>query len=234
MQTIAILSQKGGTGKTTLTLHLAVAAERDGRTAAVIDLDPQASAAGWSDARKTDSPAVVPVPSARLAHALEAAKANGASIVFIETAPQPRDAPHGRGAAPASAEAADLVLIPCRPGILDLRAIGMTARAVKLAGKPAYVVLNAMPSRAPNVLADARAAVAVHHLDVAPVVMQQRAAYAHALIGGQTAQEYEPSGKATEEIGRLYEWVKEELSRMPAKVPAMRQAGKTASRKAAV
>ena len=228
MQTVAILSQKGGTGKTTLTLHLAVAAERDGRTAAVIDLDPQASAAGWSDARKTDSPAVVPVPSARLAHALEAAKANGASIAFIDTAP------HASDAALASAEAADLVLIPCRPGILDLRAIGMTARAVKLAGKPAYVVLNAMPSRAPNVLADARAAVAVHHLDVAPVVMQQRAAYAHALIGGQTAQEYEPSGKATEEIGRLYEWVKSELAKRPAALPAMQQASKAKSRKAAV
>ena len=227
MQTVAILSQKGGTGKTTLTLHLAVAAERDGRTAAVIDLDPQASAAGWGDARQGDSPAVVPVPSARLAHALEAAEAGGASIAFIDTAP------HASDAAFASAEAADLVLIPCRPGILDLRAIGMTARAVKLAGKPAYVVLNAMPSRASNVLADARAAVAVHGLEVAPFITQQRAAYAHALIGGQTAQEYEPGGKAAEEIGRLYEWVKGELNRMPAKLPAMRQAGKTASRKVA-
>ena len=228
MQTVAILSQKGGTGKTTLTLHLAVAAERDGRTAAVIDLDPQASAAGWSDARKNESPAIVPVPFARLAHALEAAEANGASIAFIDTAP------HASDAALASAEAADLVLIPCRPGILDLRAIGMTARAVKLAGKPAYVVLNAMPSRAPNVLADARAAVAVHGLEVAPVVTQQRAAYAHALIGGQTAQEYEPGGKAAEEIGRLYEWVKSELAKAPAKVPAIQQPSKTRSRRAAV
>ena len=228
MQTVAILSQKGGTGKTTLTLHLAVAAERDGRTAAVIDLDPQASAAGWSDARESESPAVVPVPSARLAQALKAAEAGGASIAFIDTAP------HASDAAFASAEAADLVLIPCRPGILDLRAIGMTARAVKLAGTPAYVVLNAMPSRAPNVLADARAAVAVHGLEVAPIITQQRAAYAHALIGGLTAQEYEPTGKAAEEIGRLYAWVRDELNRLPAKLPAMQQTSKAASRKVAV
>lgn len=228
MQTVAILSQKGGTGKTTLTLHLAVAAEKNGQTAAVIDLDPQASASGWSDARAGDTPAVVPVPSARLTHALEAAERGGALIAFIDTAP------HASDAAFASAEAADLVLIPCRPGILDLRAIGMTARAVKLAGKPAYVVFNAMPSRAPHVLADARAAVAVHGLEVAPVVTQQRAAYAHALIGGQTAQEYEPAGKAAEEVARLYAWVQEELKRVPVKLTAVQQGGKPASRRIAV
>lgn len=228
MRTVAILSQKGGTGKTTLTLHLAVAAERAGQTAAVVDLDPQASASGWSDARRSETPAVVPVPSARLMHALEAAAAGGASIAFIDTAP------HASDAALASAEAADLVLIPCRPGILDLRAIGMTARAVKLAGTPAYVVLNAMPSRAPNVLADARAAVAVHGLEVAPIATQQRAAYAHALIGGQTAQEYEPAGKAADEIKRLYTWMHGELARIPAKLPAIRQSNEQAKRKGAV
>lgn len=227
MKTVAILSQKGGTGKTTLALHLAVAAERAGETAAVIDLDPQASASGWSDARKGETPAVVPVPFARLTHALEAAKAGGASIAFIDTAP------HASDAALASAEIADLVLIPCRPGILDLRAIGMTARAVKLADVLAYVVLNAMPSRAPNVLADARAAVEVHGLEVAPVYTQQRAAYAHALIGGQTAQEYEPSGKASEEIGRLYTWMKSELEKTAAKLPATRQLGSTKAKRRA-
>ena len=225
MLTVAILSQKGGTGKTTLTLHLAVAAERDGQVAAVIDLDPQASASGWSDARKSETPVVVPMPSARLGHALDAAKAGGATIAFIDTAP------HASDAALASAEVADLVLIPCRPGILDLRAIGMTARAVKLAGTPAYVVLNAMPSRAPNVLADACAAVTVHGLEVAPVVTQQRAAYAHALIGGQTAQEYEPAGKATEEIERLYAWMRDELAKRDAKLPAMRQVSKRPSKR---
>ena len=68
-----------------------------------------------------------------------------------------------------------------------------------------------MPNRAPNVLADARAAVAVHGLEVAPVNLQQRAAYAHALTAGQTAQEYEPSGKAAEDIASLYEWMREHI-----------------------
>jgi len=228
MYTVAILSQKGGTGKTTLTLHLAVASERAGKAAAVIDLDPQASAAGWKDSRTGETPVVVPVPSSRLPQALEAAKAGGAALTLIDTAP------HATDAALAAAEAADLVLIPCRAGILDLRAIGTTARAVKLAGKPAYVVLNAMPPRAPNVLADARAAVAVHGLQVAPFTIQQRAAYAHALTAGQTAQEYEPFGKAADEISQLYAWLGHELEPLIAKLPATRQRGNKASHKDAV
>lgn len=226
MHTIAILSQKGGTGKTTLTLHLAVAAERARQSVVVIDLDPQASAAGWKDSRPGETPVVVPVPSSRLPQALEAARAGGAGLALIDTAP------HATDAALAAAEVADLVLIPCRPGILDLRAIGTTARAIKIAGKPAYVVLNAMPPRAPNVLADAIAAVAVHGLQVAPITMQQRAAYAHALTAGQSAQEYDPMSKAAEEFSQLYAWVRRQLGPRIAKLPATRQRGNKAAKKA--
>ena len=201
MRTIAILSQKGGTGKTTISLHLAVAAQTAGRAVVVIDLDPQASAAGWKDSRSDEEPVVVSVPASRLPQTLQAAESGGAEVAIIDTAP------HSGEVALAAAEAADLVLIPCRPGILDLRAIGTTARVVKLAGKPAYVVLNTVPPRASHVLADARAAVAVHGLDVAPIALQQRAAYAHALTAGQTAQEYERGGKAAEEIASLYGWL---------------------------
>jgi chromosome partitioning protein len=201
MQTIAILSQKGGSGKTTLALHLAVAAEQAGKIAAVIDIDPQASAAGWKDSRTSETPVVVSIPAARLAQALEAARSAGADLALIDSAP------HSSDVALAAAEAANFVLIPCRPGILDLRAIGTTARIVKLAGKQGFVVLNAMPPNAPNVLSDARAAVAVHGLDVAPVAVQQRAAFAHALTVGKTANEYDPKGKATEEISQLYQWL---------------------------
>jgi chromosome partitioning protein len=126
--------------------------------------------------------------------------------VIIDTAP------HAGEVAIAAAEAADLVLIPCRPAILDLRAIGATARIVKLAGKPAYVVLNTLPPRASSILADAKAAVAIHGLEVAPITLQQRAAYAHALTAGQTAQEYEKGGKAAEEIALLYKWISARLS----------------------
>jgi chromosome partitioning protein len=206
MKTIAILSQKGGAGKTTLCLHLAVAAQLAGQTVVVIDLDPQTSAAGWKDSRNTDNPVVVAVPESRLLHALKTAKEGGADLVFIDSAP------HARDVALAAAEVSDLILIPCRPGILDLRAIGPTARIAKLAGKLTFVVLNAMPNRAPNVLADAREAVAVHGLAVAPVFLQQRASYAHSLTAGQTAQEYERGGKAAQDVTDLYKWLLKEIT----------------------
>jgi chromosome partitioning protein len=205
MKTVAVESQKGGSGKTTTTLNLAVAAGQAGKAVVVIDLDPQASAAGWKDSRTTEAPVVVSVPPARLPQALQAALEGGADLALIDTAP------HAESAALAAAKAADLILIPTRPGILDLRAIGTTADLVKIAGKPAFVVLNAIPPGATRLIEDARAAAAVHGLEVAPVVIEQRAALSHSLTAGQTAQEYEPHGKAAEEIARLYAWLQEQL-----------------------
>lgn len=205
MKTVAILSQKGGAGKTTLALHIAAAAEAARISTAVIDLDPQASAAGWKDSRPGDSPVVISLPHTRLPNGLQAAEEGGAGLVVIDTAP------HSEAAAMAATRAADLVLIPCRPGILDLRAIGTTAELVKLAGKRAFVVLNAMPPRATNLLADATEAVRQHGLEVAPVTLQQRAAYAHALTAGQAAPEYEPGGKAAGEVASLFKWLKKTL-----------------------
>jgi chromosome partitioning protein len=207
MRIVAVLSQKGGTGKTTVSLHLAVAAERHGLSAFVADLDPQASAAGWKDSRPGERPAVIAIPHTRLAAALQAATGAGADLCIIDTAP------HLEAAAMAAARAADLCLIPCRPNILDLRAIGSTAELCRIASKPAFVVLNAVPVRATAILADAQAAVAVHGLPLAPVTIQQRAAYAHSLTAGQTATEYEPEGKAAEEMDALFAWL---LAALPA------------------
>jgi chromosome partitioning protein len=136
-----------------------------------------------------------------LRKALEVAAGAGASLVLIDSAP------HSADAAVATAEAADLILIPCRAGILDLRAIATTARIVKVTGKPAFVVLNAAPIRAPRLMEDAIAAVQQQGLAVAPVIIHQRSAYVHSLTAGQTAEEYEPEGKAAEEIGELFKWL---------------------------
>jgi chromosome partitioning protein len=206
MKTVAVEAGKGGSGKTTTTLNLAVAATLAGKTVVVIDLDPQASAAGWKDSRTAENPVVVSVPPVRLPQALQTARDGGADLVLIDTAP------HAETPALAAAKAADLILIPTRPGILDLRAIGSTADLVKIAGKRAFVVLNAIPPGATRLVDDARAAAAVHGLEVAPVVIEQRAALSHSLTAGQTAQEYEPAGKAAEEIGQLYTWLCNQLA----------------------
>ena len=115
MYTITLVAQKGGTGKTTLAINLAVAAEAVGHRAVLIDLDPQASAAGWGDHRTLARPVVAPVPATRLDDALGTARAHGADLAIIDTAP------HSESSALEAARAADLALIPLRPGILDLR-----------------------------------------------------------------------------------------------------------------
>ncbi len=197
MKTLAIISQKGGAGKTTLALHLAVAARIKKKTAAIIDLDPQASAANWGDSREDEYPAVVSAQPARLVKVLAAAKEAGAKLAVIDTAP------HSESAALAAARAADLVIIPCRPAILDLRAIGSTVDLVKLAKAKACIVLNAVPSRG-TLAEEAVEAVSSYGVKVLPVRVGQRAAFVHALTAGQTAQEYEPNGKAAKEIKDLY------------------------------
>ena len=205
MKTISIVSQKGGAGKTTLALHLAVAAEQAGKPTVIVDLDPQASSAKWGDSRSQESPVVVSAQSARLAKVLETAEEQGAVLAILDTAP------HSENSALAAVRAADLILIPCRPAILDLRAIGDTVDLIKLAKKTATVVLNAVPPRG-SLDKEAQDAVAAYGISVAPVTVGQRAAFTHALTEGKVAQEYEPAGKAAEEIKELYMWICKQLN----------------------
>ena len=200
MKTLAVISQKGGAGKTTLALHLAVGAIAAGKSAAVVDLDPQASAAGWRDTRTAEEPAVVSAQAARLSQVLEAARGNGADLAIIDTAP------HSEASALAAARAADLILVPCRPAILDLRAVGSTIDLARLAGKPSAVVLNAVPPRG-GLADEAAAAIGNYGVPVSPIRLGHRAAFVHALTAGQTAQEYEPEGKGAEEVTHLYMWL---------------------------
>jgi chromosome partitioning protein len=139
MKTIAIISQKGGAGKTTIALNFAVAAIRSGAPSVVIDIDPHARANCWHDLRENNAPVVVSAQAARLPAILETAKENGAAIVFIDTAP------HSESAALAVARLADLVLVPCRPSLLDLKAITTTIDLAALAKTPALAVLNTVP-----------------------------------------------------------------------------------------
>ena len=128
MDVIAIIAQKGGTGKTTLALSMAVAAHRAGRTAAIIDLDPQASASNWGDRRKANQPAIVSAQPARLPQILEAAEESGADLIVIDTPPRAEQA------AIAAARAAHLVLVPCRPSIFDLETFSTTLDLIAAVG----------------------------------------------------------------------------------------------------
>jgi chromosome partitioning protein len=206
MHTIAILSQKGGAGKTTLAVHLAVEAEKSGFSTAIIDLDPQASATGWADSRQQETPSVVSTQASRLRQVLDVAKQEGAKLTIIDTAP------HSEGAALAAAREADLILIPCRPAILDLRAISQSVDLARIAGKPAAIVLNAVPSRG-TLAAEAVQAIESYGVNAAPFTFGQRAAFVHCLTAGMTAQEFEPAGKAAAEVAELFRWMLQELEK---------------------
>ncbi len=197
LRTLAIVSQKGGAGKTTLALNLAVAAERDGIHALILDIDPQASATAWADNRAAPVPVVRPCPAHRIARALEEAAREGMDLAIIDTAP------HAEGAALAAARAADLIVIPCRPALFDLHAVAGSLDIARLARTPAVAVLNAAPPRGP-LAAEARAALAGAGLEVLDVALGQRAAFVHALTAGQGVLEYEPNGKAAREVERLH------------------------------
>ena len=206
MKIIAIVSQKGGVAKTTLALHLATAFNQNDYGAVVLDLDPQASAAEWKDYREAELPAVQSIQPARLDRVLNEAREIGADVVIIDTAP------HYDGPALEAARRADLVLVPTQPSILDLRALGKTADLLKVAKNDrVFAILNAVPAQTGDADNAATAIAGDIGLTVAPVRLGMRLAYKRSLIGGQTAQEYEPHGKAAEEVARLHEWTCRQL-----------------------
>ena len=198
MKTLAVIAQKGGTGKTTLTVSLAVAADRAGLSSAIVDLDPQATAANWSDRREADGPVVISAQAARLPQVLDAANSSGADLVIIDTAPRAEQA------ALAAARAADLVLIPCRPAVYDLETVSTTVDLVRLAGSaPLLAILNGVPARGPKA-EQAREVLDRMRVPVCAGTFGQRVAFDHAGALGLSAQEYEPSGKAAKEVGDVY------------------------------
>ncbi len=205
MPTIAIISQKGGAGKTTLALHLAAVAQEAGAVSLVIDTDPQATASQWAAWRGDRAPEVIDSPPPRLAAKVEAARGQGAEVIVIDTPP------HADSAARAAVELADLVLIPCRPSAFDLSAIQTTAKLVQLLRKPAFVVFTAGSPNAPRVYEEAGELVDGYGTPPCPVILPDRAAYRHASAQGATVTEIEPTGKAASEVREFYKWACRQL-----------------------
>ncbi|MCJ2054764.1 ParA family partition ATPase [Methylobacterium sp. J-070] len=214
MRTIAVISQKGGVGKSTVAVHLAVAGTLAGFRTALVDLDPQATARKWGDKRQAPEPEVIGDHAERLPQLADAARANGADLLIIDTAP------NADRASLAAARTADLILIPCRPAAFDLEAIEATRDLATIAKKPAWVVLSSAPTRS-AIVEEARRGLEEQGAKVAPQVIHQRVAYSYAVIDGRTASEYEPDGKAAEEIAALFAWARGEVG-----LPAGGQSGK--------
>lgn len=201
MYTVALVAQKGGTGKTTLAVSLAVAARQVGLTSIIVDLDPQATACNWKDRRKGDGPVVIDAQPARLAAALAKAAENGVDFAVIDTPAR------NEQSALAAAKVADLVLIPCRPQAYDLETIPNTKEILALAGNtPALAILNAVPAVGDR-HEQARALLNRLQVPVCPYMLGNRAVFGDAGAVGQAAQEYDPRGKGAAEILQVYKYI---------------------------
>ena len=140
MRTLAVLSRKGGTGKTTVALHLAMGAWLAGKKTLIADMDPQRSLVRWSDLRQEDKIPVQEISAAKLPKALDALSDNRVGLVIIDT-PATESA-----AAEAAMKAADLCVIPSRPTVFDLWSSEVTRTRLKALGREFVFVLNQCPA----------------------------------------------------------------------------------------
>lgn len=201
MYVIAIIGQKGGTGKTTVAVALAAQAAKSGQTVALIDTDQQANAANWKDRRKADDMAVLAVPAARLPQTLEAARKSGADFAIIDS-PGKNDS-----ALIAAARAADLVLIPSHERLFAIETLATVRDLLHGAGNPpAFVLYNAIDPSATTSIADLKAGTAeLCGLPPCPVhLCYRRASYGEATDTGQAPQEIDRTGNTAAEIESLY------------------------------
>lgn len=204
MRSFACMSQKGGAGKTTIVVNLATAAHLRGMRVVIIDTDPQESAFLWSNTRGEETPQVMRLPATKLKGALEqlknAARSDRPDLVIIDTAPN---------AGPDAVDVAKLankVVIPVRPSVFDLSAAKRTIEIVRQAKADALLVLSACPHRAPEI-SMSREALGLSGLAVAKTAIGDRRPYARAIQSGRSVIEFEPGGKAAEEINALLDEV---------------------------
>jgi chromosome partitioning protein len=202
MKRIALVQQKGGSAKTTLCVHLAVAAQMDGNKTAIIDIDPQASASSvWGGARGNQDPPVGSVIAAELRDALEAAEEEGYQVIFIDTPP------HTAPAIEVVARNIDLALVPVQPSILDVAATQGTLNLLRANRVPAVAVLTRTSARPDEETLETERALRALGLPLLMTRIVERKVYRRALTQGQAVGEFEPGSKAAREIKKLWKEV---------------------------
>lgn len=207
MKTVVITSQKGGSGKTTLTAHLAVGAEHAGDgPAVVIDTDPQQTLATWWKVREAEKPQLAPLVLRELPVKLDALAAAGFAYCFIDTPPALTEQNS------QVLKRADLVLIPTRPSPNDLWSLGATLDLVRQSGTPFVFVLTQAKANA-RITVQTIAALSQHG-QVFPSVIHDRVDYAASMTDGRTAQEITPNGAGAAEISQLWSLARKRLDEL--------------------
>ena len=205
MRTIAVIARKGGSGKSTVAVHVALAAYLGGRRVLLADTDAQRSASQVLKGRQGDGPELAETTGGKL-FALQAASVRaGIDLMVVDTpAVVEEEIAH-------AIVAADLCLLVIRPTFLDLAAAIQTAEIVRRLRKPGLVVLNQAPSpragvEAPSVKRSLEA-LKLLRLPVVPTVLRARMAYQSAFETGRSAEEVDALGEAGREIADLWTFV---------------------------
>ncbi len=205
MLVVAIASQKGGSGKTTLAGHLAVEAEKAGAgPVALIDTDPQGSLAQWWNARVEKSPAFAKVAVSRLETALQDLKGSGIRLVVVDTPPAVTD-----DISHVIAHA-DLVIVPTRPSPHDIRAVGATVDLAEAHDKPLIFVVNGATARA-RITGETAVALSQHGT-VSPVTVHNRVDFAASMVDGRTVGEVAAQSQSAKEVADLWTYVQRRLA----------------------
>lgn len=204
---LVFASQKGGSGKTTLSGHIAVEAERAGDgPVALIDTDPQGSLAKWWNAREASTPAFAQAPLHELEACLDHLKGLGFRLIVVDTPPAVTETISHVVAR------ADLVVVPTRPSPHDLRAVGPTVDIIEGLGKPLAFVVNSATARA-RITAETAVALSQHGV-VAPVTLHHRTDFAASMIDGRTVGDVRPDCRSAQEVTALWTYLRDRLARL--------------------
>lgn len=215
MKVISVAARKGGVGKTTLSMHLSVLASTPDQPALLLDCDPQRSLAWWHGLRAADVPKLIEAEARELPELVALARREGFRRVIIDTPPHAEDSILG------AMRVADLVVVPTRPGPLDLAAVATTLDLAARVGKGPLAVINHSPPRTsaaePAIVTEARTALASMGARVAETAVANRVSMSHAILSGLTVGEHEPGGKAAAEVGALWQEIEALLTGAPGK-----------------
>jgi len=214
VRTLGVFSSKGGTGKTTVVLHLAVAAHAAGLKVLVVDLDPQRSAMSWQIERRNPTVQVVlPMPN-KLKELQSTAAMRGFDLMIIDTPPV--IGPHALEALNAS----HFALAVTRTNSFDIWAMSKITDLFKRANLPAAFVLNQVPSARLGqelpVTLNAIKQLQSYGIAVSPIGLRIRSIYASSTADGRCAQEVQPDSVAAQEVAELFKYVWAQLAQLRA------------------
>jgi chromosome partitioning protein len=205
MRTIAVIARKGGSGKSTVAVHLALAAHLRGRSVLVADTDAQRSASQVLKGRRGAGPELAETSGARLFALQVASVRDGIDLMVVDTPAVVEDE------VSHAIVAADLCLLVIRPTFLDLAAAIQTSEIVRRLRKPAMVVLSQAPSPRAGVETPAvkrsLEALKLLRLPVIPAILRSRMSYQAAFETGRSVEELDPPADAAREVADLWAFV---------------------------